>query len=158
MIFMQMKVYERSECSDNRVKSVIFLILTYIHGKTRTTFKNIKTPPCSAHHSGPRFVKKLIGYWFYLLASVIMSSLNVLLQTTRIVSFHVWSCKGITTQQSMSVWKCPFGRIRVTSNTFYLARDLPVHGILRGANYGRAVAWWHDALVVKLYMNLLSEF
>ena len=37
-------------------KSVIFLISTYNKRKTRTKFANLRTPSCSAHYSGPRFV------------------------------------------------------------------------------------------------------
>ena len=34
-------------------KRVQFLISTYIYGKTRAKFENLKTPSCTALHSGP---------------------------------------------------------------------------------------------------------
>ena len=43
--------------------SVIFLFSTYNHGKNRTTFENLKTPSCSAHHYGQIFVNNWEGYW-----------------------------------------------------------------------------------------------
>ena len=56
MIFLEMKVYKGVIAVAMLRKSVIFLIPTYIYGKTRTKFENLKTSSCSAHHSSSRFV------------------------------------------------------------------------------------------------------
>ena len=58
-------------------KSVIFLFLTYYHGKTTTQFENLKTSSSSAHNFGSIFVCNWNGYWkkncfYFLLASVII--------------------------------------------------------------------------------------
>ena len=43
-------------------KSVIFLISTYNCEKTRAKFEKLRTPSCSTHHSGPRFINNWKGY------------------------------------------------------------------------------------------------
>ena len=62
MVFEQNKQYKSSNCSGNMAKKFISLIATCSFGKTRTMFENLRTPSCSAHHSGSRFVNHWKGY------------------------------------------------------------------------------------------------
>ena len=55
-------------------ESAIFLISTCIYGKTRTKLENLKTPSCSAHHSGPRFVNCWNGCVFVLASVMIVNT------------------------------------------------------------------------------------
>ena len=63
MIFLQFKYLKWGFSVWIWRKGVNFLISECNYGKTRTKFETHKTPSCSEHPSGPRFVNNLWGYW-----------------------------------------------------------------------------------------------
>ena len=106
-------------------KSVIFLISTYVYGKTRTKLGNERTPSCSVHHSGQRFVNNWIGFWkkcfFFFMASVILNTAKLscwlspkvrnLFQNDhkQMSSYFFWSmciCNKTTNRCRNTDWMC----------------------------------------------------